>query len=306
VDVQPGGRLPVRLLLLRREEGKPRRVRPRVARLRRFPAGQGGLRIQGQAQGVEDDIDDDAEALRRRDEQEEGEKAHGEIRARMPGEEAEPAQEDSKSDPIQHDVLEQAQPPVRRREARRASPDRHQLHPLRPASGEALLPLRPEGRVHQRDRRLDAVGVARARVRHRDAPEARLGEMAPADGPHPFRPGMPLHLVRLHQIPLGRGHRPVDVAQGELLGQRADGVLLRARQGRAFAPQMLVIPRSPGGDVVVHRLLQQRQAAGGARQDDTFGIPGISPRQADQASRPNKRKGWLPAGSHPLVPKAFS
>jgi putative transposase len=35
-----------------------------------------------------------------------------------------------------------------------------------------------------------------------------------ADGPHPFRPGVPLHLVRLRQVPIGRRHRPVDVAQG--------------------------------------------------------------------------------------------
>lgn len=40
---------------------------------------------------------------------------------------------------------------------------------LHPGSGP-----RPEGCANQRDRRLDAVGVARARVRHRDAPEAGL------------------------------------------------------------------------------------------------------------------------------------
>jgi hypothetical protein len=97
----------------------------------------------------------------------------------------------------------------------------------------------------------------------------------PDDGPHPLGPGVPLHLVRLRQVPLGRGHRPVDVAQGKLLGQRADGVLLRARQGRAFAPPMLGFRGRPRGDVLVHRLLQQRPPADGARQDDALRNSGI-------------------------------
>jgi transposase len=256
VDAQAGGRLEVRPLFLRREEGKPGRVGQGIPGLRRFPAGQGGFRLQRKAQGAEDDIDDDAEALRRRDEQEKGEEAHGGTWARTPGEEGRPAQEDREGDPIQRDVLEQARPPVRRREARRASPHRHQLHPLRAASREAVLPPRPEGRVHQRDRRVDPIGVARRRVRDRRAPEARLRQMAPADGPHPFRPGTSLHLVRLRQVPIGRRHRPVDVAEGQLLGQRADGVLLRARQGRALAPPMLGFRGCPRGDVLAHRLLQ--------------------------------------------------
>jgi putative transposase len=57
------------------------------------------------------------------------------------------------------------------------------------------------------------------------------------------------------------------------------GVLLRARQGRAFAPPMLGFRGRPRGDVLVHRLLQQRPPADGARQDDARGIPRLPPRQ---------------------------
>jgi hypothetical protein len=222
-----------------------------------------------------------------------------------PARRGQPAQEDRQGHPVERRVLQQAQPPVRRRKARREPAHGHQLHPLRPAFGEAVLPLGPEGRVHQRDRRVDPIGVARRRVRDRHAPEARLRKMAPGRGSHPLGPGVPLHLVRLRQVPLGRRHRPVDVAEGKLLGQRADGVLLRARQGRAFAPPMLGFRGRPRGDVLVHRLLQQRPPADGARQDDARGIPRLPPRQASQAARSHKRKGLLPAGSNPIVPRGF-
>ena len=100
---------------------------------------------------------------------------------------------------------------------------------------------------------------------------------------------MPLHVVGIPQIPLRPGHMPIDVEEGQLLGQRPDGELLRPREGRIAPQEVLQLRRGIRGNRRLRRLLQQLEAAGWPGEDDAFGIQGISPGEADQPSRPRRR-----------------
>ena len=241
--MQGAGRVQIRVLRFRGQEAE-RFKRPAGGKgLCRFPHRQGRLRIQGQGEGVEADRDAGAEAFQGLDEQEEDPKADEEIRLGMPGEEGQSAEEDREGAADELDVLEQAQPPVRDRKARRAPAHRHKLSLLRAARREEVLPIGDQGRLHERDRRLDALRDDRPSVRHRDAPGTGLGRLAAANVPAPFRPRMPLHVLRIQEASFRPGHMPIDVEEGQLLGQRAYGELLRARQGRIAPKEVLGLRR---------------------------------------------------------------
>lgn len=152
----------------------------------------------------------------------------------------------------------------------------HKLSPLWASRREAMLSLRRQGRLGQRDRRLGALRDDRPSVRHRDAPEAGFGRLAPRHVPPPFRPGMPLHVPRIQEAPLRPGHMPIHVEEGKLLGQRPDGELLRPREGRAPPEEVLDIRRSLRGNRRLYRLLQQLEAPGRAGEDGARRIQGIS------------------------------
>lgn len=283
------GRLQIRVLRLRGQEAERPERSGGSDGPRRFPHRQVRLRFQGQAEGIEADRDADAKALWDRDEQEENPAANAQIRAGMPGKEGESAEEDREGDTDKLAVLEQAEPAVRHRQARRAPAHRHKLSLLRPARRETVLPFGDQGRVDQRDRRLDALRDDRHALRHRHAPEARFGRLASPHVPPPFRPGMPLHVLRIQEIPLGPRHLPIHVEEGELLGQRPDGELLRPREGRAAPSGMPGLRRRGLGDCRLHRLLQQLEAAGRLGEDDARGIQGLSPGNAHPPPRPPRR-----------------
>ena len=284
--MQGARRLQIRLLRLRIQEGQGAGRPAGGEGLRRFPRRQVRLRIQGQGEGIEADRDDDAEALRNVDEQEEDPKADEEVRPGMPDKEGQSAEEDREVAADEFAVLQQAQPPVRDRKAGRAPAHRHKLSLLWASRREAMLSLRHQGRVDQRDRRLDALRDDRPTVRHRDAAAARFGRVAGGHDPPSFRPGMPLHVVGIPQIPFGPGHMPIDVEEGQLLGQRAHGELLRPRQGRAPPKEVLDVRRCRRRNRGLHRLLQQLEAAGWSWQDDAFGIQGLLVGKAHMPSRP--------------------
>ena len=82
---------------------------------------------------------------------------------------------------------------------------------------------------------------------------------------------------------------PIHVEEGELLGQRPDGELLRPREGRAASEKVLDVRRSRHGNRRLYRLLQQLEAPGRAGENDARGIQGISPGQADRPSRASRR-----------------
>ena len=79
------------------------------------------------------------------------------------------------------------------------------------------------------------------------------------------------------------------LSEGQLLGQRAHGELLRPRQGRTPPKEVLDVRRCRRGNRGLHRLLQQLEAAGWSWQNDAFGIQGLLVGKAHMPSRPPRR-----------------